>query len=241
MSNSYNNFGVANTPIGVPTTEYGPFGVVNSSQSGLSTIPNIVTDSVSPTALNSGVLSGNINSANYVTGVSGWAIKADGSAEFQNITGLAFSGISINGSTITGGTIRTAASGQRLVIDNANLLTFYDSSGSVVASMAPGVSSDFLIFAGTPPLFNGYQFSQTAFSSNPSSSNLGSTSFPWGNVYALKYYLATNVFISSGAGSPQGVVTASVGSLYLNTSGGANTTLYIKESGTNSNTGWVAK
>jgi hypothetical protein len=43
-----------------------------------------------------------------------------------------------------------------------------------------------------------------------------------------------------GTGSPEGGVTASVGSLYLRSNGGANTTLYVKESGTG-NTGWVAK
>lgn len=46
--------------------------------------------------------------------------------------------------------------------------------------------------------------------------------------------------IKSGAGTPEGVVTAIVGTLYLRTDGGANTTLYIKESGV-SNTGWIAK
>lgn len=45
---------------------------------------------------------------------------------------------------------------------------------------------------------------------------------------------------TSGSGSPEGSVTASVGSLYTNTSGGSNTTLWVKESGTG-NTGWVAK
>jgi hypothetical protein len=43
-----------------------------------------------------------------------------------------------------------------------------------------------------------------------------------------------------GAGSPEGVVTAPVGTAYLRSDGGANTTLYVKESGTG-NTGWVAK
>jgi hypothetical protein len=45
---------------------------------------------------------------------------------------------------------------------------------------------------------------------------------------------------TSAANSPEGVVTAPVGSLYTRTNGGAGTTLYIKESGTG-NTGWVAK
>lgn len=48
------------------------------------------------------------------------------------------------------------------------------------------------------------------------------------------------VKIVSGSGSPEGVITAPVGSLYLRTDGGAATTLYVKESGTG-NAGWVAK
>lgn len=43
-----------------------------------------------------------------------------------------------------------------------------------------------------------------------------------------------------GEGSPNGVVTAGPGSLYLNRSGGTNATFYIKEGGTG-NSGWVAK
>ena len=47
---------------------------------------------------------------------------------------------------------------------------------------------------------------------------------------------------TSGAGSPEGVVGAVIGSMYTRTDGAANTTLYVKESGAgNSNTGWVAK
>jgi hypothetical protein len=43
-----------------------------------------------------------------------------------------------------------------------------------------------------------------------------------------------------GAGTPEGVVTASVGSTFQRSDGGAATSLYVKESGTG-NTGWVAK
>lgn len=43
-----------------------------------------------------------------------------------------------------------------------------------------------------------------------------------------------------GTGSPESVVTASVGSLYLRTDGSTTTTLYVKTSGTG-NTGWTAK
>jgi hypothetical protein len=44
----------------------------------------------------------------------------------------------------------------------------------------------------------------------------------------------------NGTGSPEGVLTAAPGSLYCNNSGGANTTLYVKETGSG-NTGWTAK
>lgn len=43
-----------------------------------------------------------------------------------------------------------------------------------------------------------------------------------------------------GAGSPEGAVTAGIGSIYLRTDGGAGTSFYVKESGTG-NTGWVGK
>lgn len=42
-----------------------------------------------------------------------------------------------------------------------------------------------------------------------------------------------------GAGSPEGSVSAPVGTIYRRTDGGASTTLYVKESGTG-NTGWKA-
>jgi len=46
--------------------------------------------------------------------------------------------------------------------------------------------------------------------------------------------------ITAYAGNPNGNVAAPPGSICLNTSGGAGTSIYVKESGTG-NTGWVAK
>lgn len=43
-----------------------------------------------------------------------------------------------------------------------------------------------------------------------------------------------------GEGSPEAVVAAPVGTLYMREDGGAGTTLYVKESGSG-DTGWVAK
>lgn len=52
--------------------------------------------------------------------------------------------------------------------------------------------------------------------------------------------LVNNRKILEGAGSPEGVVTALIGSQYIRRDGGAGTSFYVKESGTG-NTGWMAK
>lgn len=51
---------------------------------------------------------------------------------------------------------------------------------------------------------------------------------------------STGPLWTSGTGSPEGVVTAPIGSFYSRTDGGAGTSWYVKESGTG-NTGWVGK
>lgn len=54
--------------------------------------------------------------------------------------------------------------------------------------------------------------------------------------------LGNGVSMSSGAGSPEGIVPGNLGDLYSNLSGGAGATLWVKESGAAaSNTGWQAK
>jgi hypothetical protein len=46
--------------------------------------------------------------------------------------------------------------------------------------------------------------------------------------------------LKRGSGSPEGAVTGSIGDIYQRTNGGASTTLYVKESGNATNTGWIA-
>jgi hypothetical protein len=51
---------------------------------------------------------------------------------------------------------------------------------------------------------------------------------------------ANFIAVAQGTGSPEGVLAAPVGTLYVNTTGSTSTTLYVKTSGTG-NTGWTAK
>ena len=56
----------------------------------------------------------------------------------------------------------------------------------------------------------------------------------------LRMGSTTGPIWTTGSGTPEGSVTAPIGSLYTRTDGGSGTTLYVKESGTG-NTGWTAK
>lgn len=62
----------------------------------------------------------------------------------------------------------------------------------------------------------------------------------WPKAIDLSAVGASGLRITSGSGSPEGVVSGNVGSMYLRADGGPGTALYIKESGAGS-TGWVAK
>lgn len=47
--------------------------------------------------------------------------------------------------------------------------------------------------------------------------------------------------VRSGTGTPLNRLVGNPGDLFLRTDGGTSTTLYVKETGTNTSTGWVAK
>lgn len=53
--------------------------------------------------------------------------------------------------------------------------------------------------------------------------------------------LGTGQTLFYGPGDPTGVVSGNIGDQYTNSAGGAGTTLYVKETGAGTNTGWVGK
>lgn len=61
-----------------------------------------------------------------------------------------------------------------------------------------------------------------------------------GDVAGIRLGSSAGPRVLNGTGSPETVVTAGLGSLYLRTDGGAGTSLYVKETGAG-NTGWVGK
>lgn len=67
----------------------------------------------------------------------------------------------------------------------------------------------------------------------------GSNTATIGNSSVTSLWLASRVGWFRGTGSPEGVVTAPIGSYFTREDGGAGTSFYVKESGTG-DTGWVA-
>lgn len=78
---------------------------------------------------------------------------------------------------------------------------------------------------------------------------LGGSNIPYDRVYVgqdirLGYGSSAGSqprYIKWGNGSPEGVVTANIGSMYLRFDGSTTTTLYIKTANNGSATGWTAK
>lgn len=69
----------------------------------------------------------------------------------------------------------------------------------------------------------------------------GTQGLRWSDIFATQIRPGPGGPIwTSGVGSPEGIITAPIGSLFTRTDGGAVTTLYVKESGVG-NIGWVAK
>jgi len=120
---------------------------------------------------------------------------------------------------------------------------------TTVATVKPLVSNGetwiYSVDGTTNERFVQFQYSRI----KPNADNVmdnGNASFRWANMYATNVRCTsllpggTSAQWTSGSGTPEGAVTAVVGSMYTRTDGGASTTLYVKESGSG-NTGWVAK
>lgn len=73
----------------------------------------------------------------------------------------------------------------------------------------------------------------------------GRHQFPYGIQLSASGTASGGAFtggnVIAGTGSPENSLIGWVGDLYLRRDGGANTTLYVKESGNGTNTGWIAK
>lgn len=127
-----------------------------------------------------------IQSPNFVTGVSGWTINADGSVEFNNGT---FRG-TVTAGTIIGSLIESATSGRRLTIDANGDIKAYNAFGAVLLWFVNSKDA-FFIYADTGSAAQGALVSSIA--------NSGGTD-PFGATY-----LNGNVTYVTIAGQTYGI------------------------------------
>ena len=131
--------------------------------------------------------------------------------------------VSTTGNLTVGGASVTLGTLAKITTDLIGYVRFWDAAGN------PGSGITFGNASTGAALFN---------LAGPILGVLNATGGAYEPVRVSQVQLGTGPTINYGAGAPS--VVAPIGSLYLRTDGGANTTLYVKESGTDG-TGWVAK
>jgi len=175
---------------------------------------------------------GNVNVSGNITNNGAFVVNGSGS-RINNAAGLTIG-------TGGGGTFAT--------------LTF---AGNVQSGIQFNNSAD--VFELTTSAGNGIRLGAFSFVTNSTAAKVAFQVFSSGTNFLLRLSAGTNqvfavrtngaveigtnsapAFVFSGTGTPEGAVTAVIGSLYLRTDGGAGTSHYVKESGSG-NTGWVAK
>ena len=110
---------------------------------------------------------------------------------------------------------------------NRGVVSWYQTQGLTVTNVV-GTS------------YKAYWISQLSTAETLPSTGIVKDNFRTDNIAQLDYTKYPIYYEGSGSGTPEGATVAGIGSMWHRNNGGANTCLYIKESGT-SNTGWVAK
>jgi len=206
--------------------------------------------------------SGNITMAgNAISGTTSACIYASQVTAFVSITGGSLAPVS--GQAITMLSCKNWAIGGGLVADGSGggkkvVLLDKSDRGTISGISAKDFTENaVLFFADDAVAYNRVTVSNCVWESIANSLVLtrqlsgGATTgrqFTWiGNVsdadtsYRRDYLDVTNNIVDfMGAGTPEGVFSAGVGSIFRRTDGGASTTLYVKQTGTG-NTGWAAK
>ena len=236
LASSYNT-ATANTVLGNSITgrgiaiDYASFCVVSSN-----TILDTTTNGIymyQNTTYTS--ITGNVVSF-VAAGATPYAINIDQNCKFINITGNTLSG----GSIAKVGIALNSCSNFIITSNTFDSFTAAGISWYVNGTTTPGfvidaytISNNIFNSVSTPLGYNTAAGTTTTF---------GNNIVLFGNTGIGNYLDWKNeVLFITGSGSPASAVTASVGAIFLRENGGAGTTLYVKESGTNTNTGWVGK
>lgn len=177
------------------------------------------------------------------TAVGFRAIRAGGSLSYNTAVGWNALVTTVNGGrNVAVGALALTAMNPASAVNSNNTAVGY-SAGELVTT---GINNTIIGAAAGNTLTTGSNNIIIGQASQPSSvtisneTTLGNSSTTNTRIFGALTLASTGITWSAGSGSPEGVVTAPPGSFHSNTTGGAGTTLYVKETGTG-NTGWVAK
>lgn len=166
-----------------------------------------------------------------VGGVSQWTVSKGGMGTLAG--GLICGSITASANII--GAVDIYAGAARWIGLNGRSLLSSAVNGNLLISNFAVTDFGLLQFGGTSASFPALKRSATTLQARLADDSAFAT------LAALNVSIgATARNILTGAGTPEGAVTASVGSIYLRNDGGAGTSLYVKETGAG-NTGWVGK
>ena len=180
-------------------------------------------------------------------GVSETFFKASGYSGQTRVSLLDFDNIVWSGNVINTNVFKVGNTGNLLLGNGqANTgISFFSSQASATAD------ARIISIGGSPDTYKAdLQVDAERFllnnvssfrSSTDNATVLGSSAFRFSQTYSREFRPGGgSVIWTSGTGSPEGVVSAPVGSLFTRTDGDVGTTLYVKQSGTGS-AGWSAK
>lgn len=198
-----------------------------------------------------GVTSGNnVVSSNTIRGCTGNSITAAGLTGTDNHINIYSNnlcedkGINLvnsNYSIISSNILLGTGSGNAITLDATDNVT-------IVGNLIKDFTNKVVTFNGTPATVTDIQITGNSWGSAPANPlvDFGGTTFgeriqvisnsPGRDIVDVK----NDVIRGSVTGTPEGVVTAGVGSTLMREDGGAGTSFYVKETGAG-NTGWVAK
>lgn len=186
------------------------------------------------------LLSGSLNCT--VIGHNAWSLTA-GTGGSNTVIGRS------SASSLTSGPLNVFvgdSAGQNISTGNSNVAIGYATGGTSNFSNTISIGTSTKATASNmtkigPDTITIAEIAGTIQNVTDNTRDVGTSALRYANVYGVNFKPgAGTVTWTSGAGTPEGAVTAAIGSLFTRTDGGASTTLYVKESGAG-NTGWVAK
>lgn len=226
--------GTHRTSIGGTTAGQNLFTVTNPSAiTFLRVNADNTVDTLSASAFRTAIGAGTGTGTGDVIGPG--ASTANGLASWSGTGGFT---LLDNSATISGGIITATGFVGPLTGNVTGNVSGTAPAGTLTgATLAAGVTGSSLTSLGTQA--SNLLFTDNTLDIGASAATRPRTGYFGTSVFSPRYDVATSVGWRSGTGTPEGAITANIGSLFSRTDGTTNTALYRKETGTG-NTGWVA-